>query len=65
MLLRSYGHGGRTPTGIDAVKWEGAGAAGGAGAGIAMLLGSKLMPGAEVVLSWSNYSERVRGADWV
>ncbi len=43
----------------------GAGAAGGAGAGLMAFLGARLVPGAALIVTASGFDERIRGADLV
>lgn len=60
--LRVYAEAVRQATGVAVADMPGAGAAGGAAAGLVALLGGELTPGAPLVLDAVRFSERLAGA---
>lgn len=60
--LRTYARAIARATGRDVADLPGAGAAGGAAAGLVALLGGRLTPGAALVLEAARLGERLRGA---
>jgi glycerate kinase len=52
-------------TGVDIRNAPGAGAAGGAGAGLMMFLGARLRPGVEIVMDAVRLSDKMKGCDLV
>ena len=57
LILRQFG--------VDCDKLEGAGAAGGLGAGLSVFLGGRMQPGIETVLRLIRFDERLEGVDLV
>lgn len=54
-----------THFGIYTQSVEGAGAAGGMGAGTVSFLGGELIPGIELIMQIANFENKIKGADWI